>query len=92
MKILIDNKAELDRCHTFDGSRLLDRLIEQHNDSNGSREFNKLHYIECLLQNGAKLGSSTWMAASGKGDIQVRLLQKLCQDGYYLYKVSVYHN
>lgn len=49
---------------------------------------NKLPYIDLLLQNGARLGSSTWHAAHGKHEILLRLLKKLCQDGYFLYKVG----
>lgn len=83
LKLLIDNKADVDKTRKEDNSRLLDRLIEQHH-----RLIDKLPYIDCLLQNGAKLGSSTWIAATGKEEVQIRLLRKLCQDGYFLYKVS----
>lgn len=74
----------MDKTRPSDGSRLLDRLIGEHRHLFAD----KLAYIDCLLHNGAKLGSSTWTAASGKHEIQLRLLKKLCQDGYFLYKVS----
>lgn len=73
----------MDQSSERDGTRLLDRLIAQHRPND-----NKLPFIDCLLQNGAKLGSSTWNAADGKYEIQLKLLEKLCQDGYFLYKVS----
>lgn len=83
LQLLIDNGADFDRARKSDGSRLLDRLISEH-----CAPADRLSYIDCLLQNGAKLGSSTWLAANGKRDVQLRLLRKLCQDGYFLYKVS----
>lgn len=83
LKFLIDKRANMDQSSERDGSRLLDRLIAQHQPND-----NKLPFIDCLLQNGSKLGSSTWNAADGKYEIQLRLLEKLCQDGYFLYKVS----
>lgn len=83
LDLLIEHGADVDR-QASDGSRLLDRLIAEHQPS----AQNKLAYIECLLRNGAKLGSPTWAAAAGKHDVQLRLLKKLCHDGYFLYKVS----
>lgn len=88
VKYLIDHKAELDKVNSIDGSRLLDRLIKLHDEGPKLVGTNKLPYIDCLLQNGARLGSSTWRAAHSKHKLQMRLLKKLCQDGYYLYKVS----
>lgn len=84
--MLIDNGADFDRARKSDGSRLLDRLISEHSSVFAGSD--KLKFIDCLLQSGAKLGSSTWLAANGKRDVQLRLLKKLCQDGYFLYKVS----
>lgn len=83
LDLLIENKANVDRQDAT-GLRLLDRLVAEHQPGVS----NKLPYIECLLRNGAKLGSSTWAAAAGKHDVQLRLLKKLCHDGYFLYKVS----
>lgn len=83
LHLLVDSGADLDRIGP-DGLRLLDRLATEHQPMKN----NKLPFIDCLLRNGAKLGSSTWAAAFGKHDIQLRLLKKLCHDGYFLYKVS----
>lgn len=85
-KLLISSRADMDRSRESDGTRLLDRLIAEHQPDPNT---DKLPFIDCLLHNGAKLGSSTWSAANGKHEIQLRLLRKLCQDGYFLYKVSL---
>lgn len=84
LKLLIDSGADIDQIRVGDKTRLLDRLIGEHDQQTAD----KSAYIECLLQNGAKLGSSTWLAARNKHQILLRLLRKLCQDGYFLYKVS----
>lgn len=81
-RYLLDNKVDLDRVRAKDGSRLLDRVIGQHKPP----QVDKIPYIDHLLHNGAKLSSATWLAAHGKYDVLFRLLRKLCQDGYYLYK------
>jgi hypothetical protein len=87
LKLMLDNQVDLDRPRVEDGSRLLDRLIDEHQRPHKD----KIIFIDCLLHNGAKLGSSTWFAARGKHEIQLKLLRKLCQDGYFLYKVSDFH-
>lgn len=56
-------------------------------NSSFSPVLDKTPQIKLLLQKGAKLSATTWLAARDKLDIQMRLLQKLCQDGYYLQKV-----
>lgn len=99
LKILIDSGAELDRQRSSDGSRLLDRLIREHQSAansllassslaSSSAGQDRMAFVEYLLESGAKLSSSTWSAARGKLDIQLSLLRKLCQDGYFLYKQS----
>lgn len=48
----------------------------------------KINHIELLLKFGAKLSSKTWQAADGKPKIALKLIKKLCADGYFLQKVS----
>lgn len=82
LQLLVDNGGNIDSIRESDKTRLLDRLIGQHAPPSSD----KLPFIDCLLLNGAKLSSSTWLAAMNKYDVQLRLLNKLIHDGYFLYK------
>ena len=55
----------------------------------GSPTMDKSAQIDLLLARGAKLSAATWHAARNKVDVQLKLVRKLCQDGFYLYKVSL---
>ncbi|KAG9509555.1 Protein TANC2, partial [Fragariocoptes setiger] len=78
VKLLINSGAEFERKDTL-GLRLLDRVIEHYSDKSPK-------IIDLLLANGAKIGSKTWAVAHNNWRVLMVLLNKLCQDAYYLYK------
>ncbi|XP_055377214.1 protein TANC2 isoform X2 [Condylostylus longicornis] len=75
VQYLIENGAKIEHLD-INNMRPLDRAIACRN----------VNVVQIFLKRGAKLGPATWTLAAGKVDILVILINKLLEDGNFLYR------
>nr|XP_018912691.1 PREDICTED: protein TANC2 [Bemisia tabaci] len=75
VQLLIDRGAMIEHVDVH-GMRPLDRAVSCRN----------LPVVQCFLRKGAKLGPMTWQLSSGRPDILLVLLNKLLEDGNFLFR------
>lgn len=82
-RLLVEHCSGADLSELRNNSPLLETLVEAHDI-----RADKSAQIQILLAAGCKICARVWRAAEHKLDVQVLLIDKLCADGYFLYKTG----